>query len=343
MVLFLIILTLVVIGVLIYLATLEGDYVIERTKVVDADQETVFDALTDYKSWPKWSPWLMHEPETKLEFGEDNGQAWYAWDGQFVGSGKMQLVGVDAPNRIDNDLFFYKPFKSKAKTYFKLSEKNKQTETKQTITKQTEITWVMEASMPFFLRFMVPMIKKMVGNDYALGLAQFAGFVNSKSEHPTIEFVGKVDLEGSHYVCEEFKGHLPELQKAMETGYPKLMEFLAADDQDNVKQALAVYNKVNIKTMYFDCDIAATVNKPIENNSNSAYKNKFLAARTYFQVDVYGSYDFLELAWHAAMSHIRMHKIKMDNSAPSLEVYVGDPRTEKNSNKLLTSLYIPVK
>ncbi|MBV2090223.1 MAG: polyketide cyclase, partial [Candidatus Thiodiazotropha sp. (ex Ctena orbiculata)] len=52
---------------LIYLSTLKGEFVVSRSLAIGVAKEEVFEKIKDFKSWPEWSPWLMHEPETRLE------------------------------------------------------------------------------------------------------------------------------------------------------------------------------------------------------------------------------------------------------------------------------------
>lgn len=54
-----------------YLATLDGRFRVRRSLEIEAPVETVFAAIVDFKSWPEWSPWLMHEPETTLVYSDD--------------------------------------------------------------------------------------------------------------------------------------------------------------------------------------------------------------------------------------------------------------------------------
>ena len=70
---------------------------------------------------------------------------------------------------------------------------------------------------------------------------------------------------------------------------------------------------------------------------------KQLGEGRYFEVEVQGSYDFLELAWYSTMSHLRMLRMKKDASRPSLEVYENDPETVANSNDIRTTLCVPVR
>ena len=57
---------------------------------------------------------------------------------------------------------------------------------------------------------------------------------------------------------------------------------------------------------------------------------------------VQGSYDFLELAWHAVMGHLRMARRVGDRTRPYLEVYLNDPATVA-ADELLTRILVPVR
>lgn len=163
----LIILAVVIIGALVYLASLDGNYTVKRSKLINADIQRVFNKLRDFKTWSDWSPWLMHEPDTKLEFSDNPSEVggFYTWDGQRVGAGKLTHVAFDAPKKIEERIEFTRPFKSVCQVSFELAEKEG----------QTEVNWIMQGKMPFLFRFMTQKTAGMIAKDYDLGLAMLAG------------------------------------------------------------------------------------------------------------------------------------------------------------------------
>ena len=76
---------------LIYLTTLDGSYAVRRTKLINTDIGTAFDKIRDFETWADWSPWIMHEPHTKLVFSDNCSEegGYYTWDGKLVGAGKL--------------------------------------------------------------------------------------------------------------------------------------------------------------------------------------------------------------------------------------------------------------
>ena len=326
------VLALIVIGALIYLASLNGDYEVRRSLLMDVDRQIAFDKIRDFRSWSEWSPWLMHEPDTRLEFSETPGQegGWYRWDGKRVGAGKLTHVRLDSPFRIEQRIDFLRPFKSTSSVWWEFTENEG----------QTEIAWNMAGTMPFFFRFMTPMMSMMIAKDYDLGLAMLRGVLDPQAEKPVISFEGETKLDARSALTIPFKGELDEMIAEMTDGFPKLKTHVRESGQSLAGMPFTAYHRVNPKQKYFECDIAVPVT---QETPDGGFVRRSLGGGKYFRVDLKGSYSFLELAWHSAMSHARMLKLKMDSSRPSLEVYDNDPETVAHTNDIQTSLYIPVK
>lgn len=328
----LVLLILALIGIIGYLATLPGEYLVRRSILMDVDRQTVFDKVRDFRSWKEWSPWLLHEPDTVLKFSDrasrEGGS--YSWNGKHVGAGKLTHMRFDGLNKIEQRIEFTRPFKSVCDVWWEFADVNN----------QTEVTWCMRGKMPFPFRFMTNMTRQMIEKDYDLGLAMLRGRLDPNAERPVISFDGEVELAPQLVLTIPFKGGISSMVKAMETGFPKLNAFLSQQGRKPVGAPIAAFYKVDFKKMYFECDIALPV--PIAMPPGE-FQRKNLGGGRYFKMTVQGSYDFLESAWYSAMSHLRMYKIKQDSSRPTLEVYQNDPREAQHSNEVLTTLYFPLR
>ena len=99
-------------------------YTVERTIDIAAPAPSVYELLADFHRWVDWSPWEGMDPAMVRTYeGPDSGVGGsYAWEGnRKVGKGRMEIVDAVPTERVDVDLEFIKPFKSRNFTRFALA------------------------------------------------------------------------------------------------------------------------------------------------------------------------------------------------------------------------------
>lgn len=319
-------------GVLIYMVRIPAGFEARRSRVIPIDRQTLFDAVRDLRGWKSWSPWLLHEPEATITYSEepDSAGGSYRWDGRHIGAGTLSQVRFQEPDRIDQHIVFRRPFKSQSDVWweFKAHEGG------------TEVTWGMRGRMPFALRFMAPMMSRLIAKDFDLGLAMLQGHLDPGSEHPRIRFIGPTEREPQTVITIPFSGGMEAMVETMQKGFPRLAAHLEALGSEPAGPPLTAYHKVDAKTAGFVCDLAM----PIQGGTDPGpFAVKRLGGGRYFLTEVQGSYDFLDPAWHSLMSHLRMVRLRQDPNRPSLEVYENDPSRVAHSNELLTRIFVPIR
>ncbi|MET0074589.1 hypothetical protein A3197_15680 [Candidatus Thiodiazotropha endoloripes] len=330
----LIVLFVVILAVpLIYLSTLKGEFVVSRSLTIGVAREQVFEKIKDFRSWPEWSPWLMHEPEAHLEYSDapDQQGGWYSWDGETVGAGRLTHMKFSGSDKIEQKIEFLRPFKSVSQVWWELERLDEG---------NTQVSWNMSGSMPFLFRFMTKKIAEYVGKDYDTGLAMLRGVLEPGAEYPRFSFAGVVEMPAQTALTIPFEGDLETMKTAMAEGFSKLGEFAAENQQLTSGCPFTCYHDVDLQTMYFKCDMCLPVNQEV---TQSGFKQKQFPAGRYYKVTMQGSYQFLELAWYQAYSHLQMQKIKPRKKAASFEFYENDPNEVGHTNEIKTSLYVPVK
>jgi len=312
----------------IYLASLDGSYQVRRSLQIGVPVKQAFAAIQDLKTWPEWSPWLLHEPDTKIVYSEDCQQEGgsYSWDGKLVGAGKLSHLSISPDSRIEQQIEFIRPFKSVSQVNWYFEDKNG----------STNVEWEMIGSMPFLFRFMIKNIEPMISKDYDLGLALLNGYLLPTAAHPTIKFCGRESLDNFQYWSIPFSGNLRDIQAIRKPGLIAL-ETAAGE---NAGLGLTIYRQNDWRQSHYRGEIAIPVTEP---SAKSNYSNRLFKGGNYYKVEAIGDHDFLPLAWYAAFSHCRMHRIKLDKSRPSLEIYHNNPEAIGDSNMIETTLYVSVK
>ncbi len=325
------ILLLVVAVAAIYFWSLPAAYSVTRSIVIEKPVADVFSYVRDLKHWTAWSPWALHEPDVKVTLSkpaEVGGSC--AWDGQKIGAGVMTHEHIQENQRIDIKLAFLRPFKNTAQVRWAFEE---------TGPGATRMTWSMHAKMPLPMRPLQALFAKMIGYDFALGLALLRGKLDPESEHPALTFDGVVERQTQSYVVERFEGTLFDMRAAMREAYPRLWKNIEKDEQRwEKKPAIAAYHKVQFMKARAVMDMGLAVT-----HLNEGEAGLRLPAGRYFQMTLRGSYDFLPSSWNTIHGHIKMQKLKIDKRRPALEVYAVNPMEVAHSNGWVTLLCVPIK
>jgi DNA gyrase inhibitor GyrI len=327
----LILLALALAAALLFLLMQESDYEVSRSLRLDAPIDAVYLAIIDFTTWPKWSPWLIHEPGAELRFRESHQQigGWYEWDGKLIGAGRLTHRRQLVNERVEQDIEFRRPFKTRSRVSWELRAEGI----------RTQVTWRMEGRMPLPLRFMTGMMKDMIGHDYDLGLHLLNGYLDPDNPHPQISFRGETTMDPFDYLARSFKGNLKDMQQAMTKGFAELGE-KAMRAHIAEGRPCTLYFKVDPVKPWFECDMAipVRVGSHIERG-----EIRHCAGGRYYRVRLKGDYRFLELAWYKAYNHLQMLGLKVDDKRPSLECYDNDLESVADSRELLTSIYVPLK
>ncbi|HAA13815.1 MAG TPA: hypothetical protein DCE41_19835 [Cytophagales bacterium] len=75
---------------------LPSSYQVERTILIHAPLDTVFNTIQDMRHWEAWSPWSESDDEMTVHFSDKTtGEgAWQHWTSETMGSGMMQFTEV---------------------------------------------------------------------------------------------------------------------------------------------------------------------------------------------------------------------------------------------------------
>jgi hypothetical protein len=318
----------ILLAALIYLVCQKGHFRVRRSLEIDATVEAAFDAVLDLKSWPLWSPWLMHEPDTHLDYSENvNAEGGhYSWDGKVVGAGKVTHLEIRPGRAIHQQIELQRPFKLVNQVDWEFEKTGA----------RTLVTWEMHGKMPFLWRFMTKRMESMIARDYELGLALLGGYLNEAMSHPQLDFIGDEELQQFHYWAIPCNGNLRQLESARRSN----IETLRSSPASRIGLSLTLYQQFDPLGVQFQAEIAVPIS---DNTPLSNYRQRSFNGGHYFKMTLHGDLRFLPLAWHALASHCRMHKIKTEPTRPALEIYHQDPGEADDSNQPVTTLFLPIR
>lgn len=168
----------VALGVLaVVVATRPDAYHVERSARIDTPPGSVFAVVSDFKTFPEWSPWAKRDPAMKTTVSTPSAGvgATYAWEGnKEVGKGRMTFTENQPPGRVKEKLEFIEPFASVAEVTFDIKPIGGAA--------ASSVTWSMDGKNNFmgkaFALFMD--MDKVIGKDFDDGLTNLKRVVEAR-------------------------------------------------------------------------------------------------------------------------------------------------------------------
>jgi uncharacterized protein YndB with AHSA1/START domain len=150
---------------LAYAATRPDTFRVERSRVITAPPERVYGLIHDLRQFNTWNPYERKDPAAKGAYSASTAGpgARYAWQGDKVGTGSMEIVNATAPSHVAMKLDFVKPFEAHNQVDFTLQPDGQGA---------TRVTWAMHGPVPYLAKIahLVFNMDRMVGQDFEDGL-----------------------------------------------------------------------------------------------------------------------------------------------------------------------------
>lgn len=297
---------------------------------IDASPEKIYPIISNLAHWKAWSPWIIAEPSAIITVAKD-GQ-YHEWDGKIIGAGNLKIVSTLSGREVVMALTFLKPWKSKAITRFKLT----QTE------KGTQVEWIMESRLPFFLFWMKKQMEIFVGMDYQRGLQMLKNLIETGSVPSKLKFLGEKTFHATSYVGITTQCSISEISTQMEKDYTRLMTHLMAHCKDHLRgHPLSIYHKWEFKknrVKYTACHPVETIP---ENLPEDFTQGELPKTRVY-SIRHTGPYRHIGNAWSAGMMHQQAKVFKSSRKIHPMEVMYNSPK-DTPENELISEVLFPVK
>ena len=304
-------------------------FTVSRSLIVGASLDKCFSTVRDFKSWPKWSPWLIAEPDCAVSFGEDERS--YSWDGKIVGAGKMEIES-ESPNRsINYQLEFLRPWKSTSKVRFTFAEKGE----------DTEITWRMDGRLPFFMFWMKTMMSALIGMDYERGLSMLKDLLETGIVPSKLEFIDFNPCSGGTFVGIRTHCSIKDIGSTMENDFKRLCSLVDERRIEVIGKPFSIYHKWEVVKGNTEYTVGYIVNGASADLPRDVVSGVLPDCKAY-AIRHTGPYRHLGNAWAAGMFRARAKVFKQSKKIHPFEIYENDP-SDVPENEVETIVHFPLK
>jgi len=337
--LFFLLLILIIAGS-IYIATKDGEFQIEETKVIPAPVEMVFSEVNEFKNWENWESWSEDGEDMIIEYGAKTSgdSASYSWKSTTFEDGKITTIAAKPFSEINQQISFNTTFgKSTSELYWDFNE----------IENGTELTWGMKGNQNFMEKlafiFKEETISQMMQPKLKKGLDKLETVVINKMDKYAINVDGVIRYGGGYYMYTTTASKISQVDKKMGAMIAEVSSYMEENSIEKSGNPFVIYNQWNNEagTVIFSAGIFTP--SEVITPTKSEILTGFMPNQKVLKTSLKGDYKNLKEAWDTAFNYLEANNIEVDEEAHSFEVYQNSPNKIANPAKLITHLYIPVK
>jgi uncharacterized protein YndB with AHSA1/START domain len=158
------ILLLIVVYALIAMVAFGKMYHYEKSMVINAPSEKVWQQISSMKAFNQWNPWMKLDPAMKITYMGNSGEVGdkYCWDSKNddAGAGCQEIKELIVNKKQKTEMIFKKPFDGQATSEITLSPEGN----------ATKVTWTMDTEQDATMKIMRPFMNYQMGKSYEEGL-----------------------------------------------------------------------------------------------------------------------------------------------------------------------------
>ncbi|CAA7386822.1 SRPBCC family protein [Chryseobacterium fistulae] len=158
-----IIIFLIIVYAIIAMLAFSKDYHFEKSVVINAPKEKVWQYVGSTKAFNAWNPFAKADKNIQITYSGTSGQIGdsYHWKGNDqVGEGEQTVIGVIPNERLTSKLHFISPWEGEAKASFILTPESN----------GTKVTWTMDNELTPMMKMMKPMMNGQMDKMFGQGL-----------------------------------------------------------------------------------------------------------------------------------------------------------------------------
>jgi effector-binding domain-containing protein len=328
-----IILAVLLVFIIILVIAMPTTYHVERSITINAPRNIVYDQVSYFENFIKWSPWSKLDPDMSYEInGQDGSEGTvYSWSGNdSVGVGRLTNVSVTS-DRIEQKLDFSSPWESHDITYYEFED----------TAEGVKVIWGMDGHMkrPLNLMGLFMNMDNMIGTSYEDGLSELKTLVNEYMIQHTKRgyLINEIEMKPRNFIIKREEIKFEDMQSFYATHFPAIMLMIQMLDLPLAGAPSGLYYNLDMENNL--ADMAAGI--PVEGEADiEGYEMVRIESKA-LKIKYYGSYAGIREAHFAMDEYMQENGLALNEVI--IEEYVTDPSTEPDTSKWLTNLYYMVQ
>ncbi len=318
----------------IFIATQKGDFIIERSKIINSPKATLFNYVNDTKNWVEWNSWAVEDPEIKMIYSKNTtGKgSFYSWEGK-NGSGDIETLYTK-----DNDSIVQKMNYNGNTSDVSLSFKD--------TVGGTKVTWKTKGTMSFGYKILTVFnggAKGIIGLMLEKSLANLDKKLDYEINTYSVKINGIVNMPESFYLAQTFTCEITKVSKNSGIVFPKIIRFCKKNNIAINGKPFIIYHSYDSIRQLTKLSICIPIKDPIFIAEGSDISSEKTAPYQAVKTTLTGDYSHKNEALSKTTKYCNTNTLSPDPIFSHLEIYTIGKIETKSPSKWITEIYLPVK
>lgn len=330
----------VVIAGSIYIATKDGDYHVEKSVVIPADSEIVYNEVNELENWENWDPWAEENRDIIREYDENTrGEgAAYTWKNGQHGDGNIIITNTKPFSEINQQAVFESSFStSTSDMYWRFNEKGD----------STKVTWGIKGNQNFMEKLANSLksepFPENLNPQLENGLEQLKAAVKKRMERYSVNVDGIIQHGGGYYMYTTTSAKFSQIGDRRQKMIADVIAYMENNNIEISGKPLVIYNEWNQNegTTIFSAGVFTA--SEIVTPENSQILSGNLPDQKVLRTTLKGNYSNLMEARETALKYIEENNLEINEDEEIFEVFITGPDSRPNPANWITQLHIPIK
>lgn len=323
----------------IYVATKDGNYEVQSSRVINAPAPLLFREVADFENWKTWQAWQDIKGINMKVTGEGQGEgAGLTWQADDIRDGRIHNTALIPYNSIEQEIVMQTII---GEAYGKIKW------TFEPEGDQTRVTWKLEGDQSFKekLAFTVQDddLSELFKPVFEQSLENLEQNVIRKMEAYTINVEGVTEHGGGYYMFTTTASKMSEVNTKAADMIQQVRLYM---DQNNISisgKPLIIYNQRDDRNATTIFSTGVPTPSQVITPTGSEILNGYLEPQKVVKTTLKGHHKNASEAWENTYRYIEENNLMVDPQGQPFEIFITDITEVDNPALWITEIYIPVE
>lgn len=323
----------------IYVATKDGDFEVESSRLINAPAPLLFREVADPANWKTWNAWREVEGINMEVTGEATGEgAGIIWQADEIKDGRIQTTAVIPYNTIEQDLSMQTIIgEAEGRVRWTFEPEGD----------QTRVTWRLEGDQSFKdkLAFTVQDddLADVFQPIFEQSLENLKQNVTRKMEEYSINVEGVTEHGGGYYMYTTTAARMSEVNSKAAKMIEQVRIYMEQNNISISGQPLIIYNQRDDRNGTTIFSTGVPTPSQVITPSGSEILNGYLEPQKVVKTTLKGHHKNASEAWESTYRYIEENGLLVNPQGQPFEIFITDITQVDNPALWITEIYIPVE